>query len=245
MPAGLPRVPGVDWPDEVVARITAAFDDQGDSERAIGAERYMKHVAPFLGIAADDRRRLLRDALAGLPSPTSDQLGLTAASLMELPEREYHYAAYDLIEHYVDVADEHFLSRWVEPLLTTKPWWDTVDGLGNAAVRPLGRRYDISDDVDRWSESGEIWLIRAAVQHQRGWEQATDVDRVLELCDRHWRNPEFFVAKAIGWALRDLARLDPDAIRRFLDDHPEPNRVATREAERGIARVAARRAGRS
>jgi len=62
-------------------------------------------------------------------------------------------------------------------------------------------------------------LIRAAIQHQRGHKQSTDVPRVLELCDRHWVDPEFFVAKAIGWALRDLSRLDPDAVRRFLADH--------------------------
>lgn len=197
----------------------------------------MKGVAPFLGIAAPDRRRLLRDALVGMSSPSSDELGETALRLMGLTEREYHYAAYDLVERYVGVADDQFLSRWIEPLLTTKPWWDTVDGLGNAAVRPLGRRYDIADTVDRWSESGDTWLIRAAIQHQRGRKQDTDVARVLELCDRHWSNREFFVAKAIGWALRDLARIDPDAVRRFLVDHPEPNRVATREAERGLSRA--------
>lgn len=227
----------MDWPDEVVARIVAAFADRGDAERAVGAERYMQHVAPFLGIAAPDRRRLLRVALVDVPDPTSDELGGAATRLMALPEREYHYAAYDVIERYVAVADEQFVSRWIEPLLTTTPWWDTVDGLGSAAVGPLGRRYDISAVVDRWSESGDIWLIRAAVQHQRGWKGHTDVERVLGLCDRHWSNREFFVAKAIGWALRDLARLDPDAVRRFLAEHPEPNRVATREAERGLSRA--------
>ena len=197
----------------------------------------MKHVAPFLGIRADERRRLVGSALADVPAPTSDELGEAATALMALPEREYHYAAYDLIERFVDRADESFLERWGEPLLTTKPWWDTVDGLGNAAVRPLGRRFEISRTVDRWSESGDTWLVRAAIQHQRGWKQDTDVDRVLELCDRHWSNREFFVAKAIGWALRDLARLDAGAVRHFLDEHPTPNRVATREAERGLSRA--------
>jgi len=197
----------------------------------------MKHIAPFLGIRADERRRLIGAALSDVPEPTSDELGEAATALMALPEREYHYAAYDLIERFVDRADESFLERWVEPMLTTTPWWDTVDGLGNAAVRPLGRRFDIGRTVDRWSESGDIWLIRAAIQHQRGWKQDTDVDRVLGLCDRHWSNGEFFVAKAVGWALRDLARLDADAVRRFLDMHPTPNRVATREAEKGLSRA--------
>lgn len=232
-----PVRPDTVWPDTVVAYVVEAFRGQADPERAIAAERYMKRVAPFLGIPADRRRRLISDALVDVPEPTSDLLGLTAVRLMGQNEREYHYAAYDVIERYVRVADEHFLGRWVERLLVTKPWWDTVDGLGSAAVRPLGRRYDIADVVDRWSGSGDIWLIRAAIQHQRGWKHRTDVDRVLALCDRHWPNPEFFVAKAIGWALRDLTRIDADAVRRFLAAHPEPNQVATREAERGLSRV--------
>jgi 3-methyladenine DNA glycosylase AlkD len=230
----------VDWPEEVVTRIVHALHDQGDPERALGAQRYMKNVAPFLGLTADHRRRLFRAALDGMAPPTSDELGESASRLMGLTEREYHYAAYDLVERYIRVADKQFLAQWVECLLTTKPWWDTVDGLGNAAVRPLGRRYDIDDVVERWSESGDVWLIRAAIQHQRGWKQDTDVDRVLSLCDRHWYEREFFVAKAIGWALRDLARLNPVAVRRFLADHPEPNRVALREAERGLRRVSGR-----
>jgi 3-methyladenine DNA glycosylase AlkD len=233
-----------DWCDDVVTRITAAMHDRGDPERADGAERYMKHVAPFLGITSDDRRRLVAEAVEGIRQPSSDELGAAAMQLMGLREREYHYAAADVVEQFVDRADESFLGRWVEPMLTTTPWWDSVDLIGSAAVRPLGLRFDITDVVDRWSESGDTWLIRAAIQHQRGWRRHTDVERVLELCDRHWSNPEFFVAKAIGWALRDLTRFDPDAVQRFLDDHPEPNRVATREAERGLTRAAARPARR-
>lgn len=213
---------------------------RGDPERAEGAERYMKHVAPFLGITSDERRRLVAQAVEGVRPPTSDELGAAGLRLMTQREREYHYAAADVVGRFVDRADESFLGRWVQRMLTTTPWWDSVDLIGSAAVRPLGRRYDITDVVDRWSESGDTWLIRAAIQHQRGWRHHTDVTRVLSLCDRHWLNPEFFVAKAIGWALRDLTRLDPDAVRQFLADHPEPNRVATREAERGLTRVAAR-----
>ena len=229
----------MDWGDDVVARIVTAMRDNGDPVRAIAAERYMKHVAPFLGIPADRRRTLMGEALAGVTEPSSDELGEVAHRLMGLAEREYHYAAYDLIERFVGCADESFLHRWVEPLLTTKPWWDTVDGIGSAAVRPLGLRYDIADTVDRWSESGDMWLVRAAIQHQRGWRKRTDVARVLGLCDRHWSNPEFFVAKAIGWALRDLTRFDPDAVQRFLDDHPTPNKVAAREARKGLDRARA------
>jgi 3-methyladenine DNA glycosylase AlkD len=226
---------GQAWPDEVVRRTVDAFADQGDAARAEGAERYMKHVAPFLGIATPERRQLLRTAWRGLPTPTSDELGAGAAALMARSEREYHYAAYDLLAQFIDVADEQFLRRWVTQLLTTTAWWDTVDGIGTAAVSPLCRRFDSAATIDEWSESGDRWLVRAAIQHQRGWRRSTDVERVLGLCHRHWAEREFFIAKAIGWALRDITRIDPDAVRRFLADHCG-NAVAEREAARGLAR---------
>ena len=223
------------WTREVVDRTTAALAPHADVERAAGAFAYMKGVAPFLGITAPDRRRLLREAWKDLRAPTSDELGHAALALMQLPEREYHYAAYDLLERYIKAADERFLSQYGAPLLTTKPWWDTVDGIVNSAVSPLCRRYDASALIDAWSESGNMWLIRSALGHQRGWKQATDIARVLQLCDRHWSEREFFIAKAIGWAMRDIARMDSRAVERFLDGHPETNRVAIREARRGLA----------
>lgn len=88
--------------------------------------------------------------------------------------------------------------------------------------------------IDEWSQSGDRWLVRAAIGHQRGWKSGTDVDRVLGLCDRHWADPEFFVAKAIGWALRDLAWIDATAVQHFLDSQAQANRVAIREVQRGL-----------
>jgi 3-methyladenine DNA glycosylase AlkD len=198
---------------------------------------YMKGIAPFLGIGAPERRGALRAAWRDAPPPTSAQVGEAAMLLMKEREREFHYAAYDIIDWNVRRADDYFLATYVTDLLTTKPWWDTVDGLVNAAVSPLCRRFEASWLIDEWSESGDIWLVRAAIGHQRGWKRDTDVPRVLQLCDRHWGNSEFFVAKAIGWALRDLVRIDPDAVRRFLASRKAPNSVAEREARRGLDRL--------
>jgi 3-methyladenine DNA glycosylase AlkD len=229
------------WTDATVERSVAALHAVADPSRAAPMAAYMKHIAPFLGVPAPERRAALRSAWAGIaPPPTPDALGAAARRLMAEPERELHYAAYDLLDRHLEVADEGFCARHVEDLLLTTPWWDTVDGLVSAAVSPLCRRYRLDDLVDAWSESGDRWLVRAALGHQRGWKRYTDVERVLALCSRHWADPEFFVAKAIGWALRDLARIDPDAVAAFLEQHPARNTVARREAERGLHRAGGR-----
>ena len=223
------------WKQEVVAATEKAFRYQENREKAAGAFAYMKEIAPFIGITAPDRRRLTKEAWKSLRAPTSDELGKAALALMQLPEREYHYAAYDLIETWIDTTDDYFLAEHVERLLITTPWWDTVDGLVNAAVSPLCYRYDATEIIDDWSNSGNTWLIRAAIGHQRGWKRDTDIERVFEICDQHWSNQEFFIAKAIGWALRDITRIDKRSVQRFLTQHPSKNTVAIREAQRGIA----------
>ena len=222
------------WKKDVVAATEKAFRNQGNKTKAVGAFAYMKEIAPFLGISAPDRRRLTKTEWKKLRTPTSDELGDAALALMRLREREYHYAAFDLIDTFIDATDDYFLAEHVERLLITTPWWDTVDGLVNAAVSPLCYRYDATEIINDWSDSGNTWLIRAAIGHQRGWKRDTDIDRVFEICDQHWSNQEFFIAKAIGWALRDITRIDKRSVERFLKQHPTKNTVATREAQRGI-----------
>lgn len=97
--------------------------------------------------------------------------------------------------------------------------------------------FDATAIIDDWSESENRWLIRAAIGHQRGWKIDTDVDYVLAICDRHWPDSEFFIAKAIGWALRDITSFNPKAVRGFLAEHPTRNSVALREADRGLQRA--------
>jgi 3-methyladenine DNA glycosylase AlkD len=210
---------------------------RADRGQAPAMAAYMRNVAPFLGVRSSPRRLALRAAWRGLAAPTNDELGEACVLLMAQREREYHYAAYDLIERYLACADETFLVEYVEDLITTKSWWDTVDGLGSTAVSPLCWRYDATTLIQRWSRSPNRWLNRAAIQHQRGWKGGTDIEFVLSICDAHSQSREFFVAKAIGWALRDLARLDAHAVRAFLREHPELSTVAVREARRGLGEI--------
>ncbi|MEN9740493.1 MAG: hypothetical protein RLZ72_759 [Actinomycetota bacterium] len=225
------------WTTTAVSATVSALTPYADPVRAKGAEAYMKHVAPFLGVATPIRRRELHAAWHSLPQPTSSDVGDTAALLMTQREREFHYAAYDLISYYQWVLDAGFLPTFGARLLTTTPWWDSVDGFVNAMVSPLCLRFGHAYLIDEWSSSDDRWLIRSAITHQRGWKDRTDFDRVFAICDRHWPNPEFFIAKAIGWALRDCARLNPEMTAQFLAEQTVRNSVAEREIRKGLATV--------
>ena len=217
---------------QAVKALTRELPPLGDKSVAFGAFAYMKGAAPFLGVRAPERRKLFKEIFKLLPIPTSDELGLTAKALWKLPEREYHYAACDLIDYFIDCADRKFLADHVEYLVSHKSWWDTVDTLGSVAISPLTVKYPSVKLMRSWSKSPNMWLNRAAIQHQRGRKSETDIALLFELMHQHANESEFFIAKAIGWALRDLSRIDNRAVKKFLADHPELDRVAVREARK-------------
>ena len=224
-------------PQEWVRATRAALVPLADPERAAPMVAYMKGVAPFLGVSTPERRAALRTAWRALPELGPDEVADVATHLWDLPEREYQYAACDLLAKRQRWLPSPFLAEPVQALLTTKPWWDTVDSLGTAVVTPLvARDPALVELMWTWWNTGDRWLVRAAIQHQRGLKDRTDLARLLAMCDRYSAEREFFVAKAIGWALRDAARWDPAAVRRFVDAHPDLSAVARREAQRGLER---------
>jgi 3-methyladenine DNA glycosylase AlkD len=211
-------------------QIKSEFPRHRDGAAAFGAQAYMKGVAPFLGIKAPVRRKILREIFQGLPIPTSQELGLTARELWKLPEREYHYAACDLIAFFIECADKNFLRDHIEFLIVQKSWWDTVDLLGTSAVSPLTEKFPSVGLMRTWNKSSNMWLVRASIQHQRGRKAQTDIPLLIEFMDRHSAGSEFFITKAIGWALRDLSRVNNSEVKKFLKQHPELDKVAVREA---------------
>lgn len=223
-----------------LADVQQALVPLADPARAEPMRAYMKGIAPYLGIATPERRKALRPLFRAWGQPTETELGDTARLLWAQQEREYHYAACDLIAQYQTVAHAGFLDDHVEFLITSKAWWDTVDSLGSAIVTPLvARNPQLVATMWTWLRGENMWLTRAAIQHQRGLKDQTDVVRLTAMCDERSADREFFIAKAVGWALRDLAHIDMAAATKFLADHPNLPPVARREAVRGLTAVGA------
>lgn len=195
----------------------------------------MKNRFAFLGIAADERRRLQRDALAGFATPSEADLLDLAAALWDEPEREYQYAACDELRRHVRVLGSGALPA-VERLIVTKSWWDTVDAL---AAHVVGRLVladpSLAAVMDRWIDADDLWLARTAILHQLAWRERTDADRLFAYCERRAGDSQFFIRKAIGWALRQHARTDPDGVRAWVAAHQTAlSPLSIREATRHL-----------
>lgn len=222
--------------DTVLARLAEVYPPAGEPVRAAGAAAYMRHQFPFLGITAPRMTQLNREVLAGLPAPSEADLVTVARACWDRPEREYQYFACAYLRRYVRVASPALLAT-VRDLITTKSWWDTVDTLAAHTVGPLVAAYsDLVSTMDAWIEDENVWLVRTAILHQLQYQERTDANRLFRYCARQAGHRDFFVRKAIGWALRQYARTDPAAVRSFVDEHrsalsPLSVREATRHLE--------------
>jgi 3-methyladenine DNA glycosylase AlkD len=203
-------------PDELLDRLVRVYDAARDPVRAGPAAAYMRDQFPFLGIPAPTQRALTRTVLAGLPAPAEEDLRRVALACWQLDEREYQYFACDWLRAHVQVPEPDFLAT-IRTLITTKSWWDTIDPLATRVVGGLVRRHpELVLEMDAWSAEEDKWLVRTAILHQLHFGAATDEERLFGYCTRHAGHRDFFVRKAIGWALRHYARTDPEAVTRFV-----------------------------
>ncbi|MFK4541568.1 3-methyladenine DNA glycosylase AlkD [Streptomyces tendae] len=215
----IPDAPPSALADTVLERLTAEYPAAADSERAAGMRAYMKDVAPFLGLTSPVRRSLARTVLTGVPRPDESDCAAVALRCWRLPEREYHYFAVDYLRRHVTHCSSGFLPV-VRHLLTTVPWWDTVDLLAAHVVGGLVTADPgLTRDMDAWIEDEDLWLVRAALLHQLRRKEHTDTDRLFGYCVRQSGHGDFFVRKAVGWCLREYAKTDPDAVRAFVAEH--------------------------
>lgn len=217
-----------------MAAAQAAFRGAADPERAAAMSAYMRGRFPFLGIQRPERARLERPLVAGLRMP-EDDLARAVDALWALPEREFQYLGCVLLERHATGLTAGFIGA-VERCITAKSWWDTVDHLAARVVGPMVRAHpDLREVMDDWAGRGDVWPARTAIIHQLGFRDATDADRLFGYCALRAGDGDFFIRKGIGWALRQYARTDPEAVRAFVAAHRDVlSPLSVREATKHL-----------
>ncbi|MGI5177957.1 DNA alkylation repair protein [Dactylosporangium sp. CA-152071] len=192
---------------------------------AAGMRAYMRDQFDFLGIPSPVRRKLDKPFLR-----TDEPLRL-AQECWTQPEREFQYFACDLLTRHAKHLTAADLPA-LRALITTRPWWDTVDLLAANVVGPVVRHDQTP--IDAWIEDDDLWVVRTAILHQLKYREATDPRRLFSYSGRWKHEQDFFIRKAIGWALREYAKTDPDAVRAFVAANPDLSGLSRREALKNI-----------
>lgn len=202
-------------------RLSSALSAAGDPERARAQQAYMKSEMPFYGVASPELKALLRPLLKDF-RPASREAWDEAVRILwdGATHREERYAA-------IAVAQHPAAKKWQDPdsldlyehLISTGAWWDLVDVVAGDLVGPilLSHTRKTTPTMREWADSDDLWLRRAAVLSQLKHGAETDLDLLTYVIEATVDDTSFWLRKAIGWALRQYGRTDPEWVRSEVD----------------------------
>lgn len=207
------------------------FEKNADPAQAGPMKKYMRDQFEYLGIKTPQSAALQKEFYAehGLPEVT--ELDPVLRDLWALPQREFQYVAVGLLGRCDKQIPAKF-TKMIEYLIVTKSWWDTVDSIAGGTVGAHFKRFpDVREKyLTKWRASENFWLRRTTILFQLNYKQETDFDLLCEIIRENLGSKEFFINKAIGWSLRQYARIDPKAVKKFVDATKELHPLSKREA---------------
>lgn len=182
---------------------------------------YMKNRFQFFGIRSPERKKLFADYLKKFPPPNDSEIIFEfVRQCWEMEERELHYCALELLikNHRLWGPDD---LPFFEYLITRQSWWDTVDSIAPNVLGKWFLKYpeNIPQSIDSWLLSDNIWLQRCCLLFQLKYKAKTDTDLLEKVIVELKDSREFFIRKAIGWALRQYAKIDPHFVLEFTRRH--------------------------
>jgi len=211
------------------------FSANANPINAAGAKAYLRNQFEFHGLKTPLRREVIKTVFKKYSFQSEAELIACATEIWELPEREYQYAALELVAKHKKLWTIDIIG-FFEYLITSKSWWDSVDTIFSLHLSPYFKLYpqQIDSITGRWNNSFDnFWLQRCSIMFQKPYKKATDTILLEKYILNCCKSKEFFIQKAIGWALREYAKTNPVWVKEFVAKH-ELAPLSKREALKHI-----------
>src|SRR5687768_10401846 len=217
-----------------VASLRTLFEPNANPAQAAPMKKYMRDQFEYLGIKSPQVKTLCRQAIKENGLPSLEELDRVVRELWDLPQREYQYLAISLMERLEKKLPSTTI-KTLEYMIVHKSWWDTVDNISHIVGIHFKRYPEVREKyLPKWRVSDNFWLRRTAILFQLDYKEETDFALLSEIVQENLGSNEFFINKAIGWALRQHARIDPNAVKQFVKStplHPLSRREAMKHLE--------------
>lgn len=197
--------------------LLSVFLQHRDPLKADGMKAYMRGQFEFLGIATPLRRTLTKGHYAQakkLPHVDWDFVD----RCWDCKFRELQYVAVGYLQAVTDQLSDRDIPA-LKNLVTRKSWWDTIDGLDRVVGAIALKDPQLNDVLLEWSQDPNMWVRRVAIDHQLPRKTRTDTELLARIIINNFGDKEFFINKAIGWALREYSKTDPQWVRDFIEQH--------------------------
>lgn len=222
----------------LVEFVVGEFELLADPEQAKPMAAYMKTTQPFFGIKKPERVPVYRRMKKQFPPKTQRAYLAAIKALWGRPQRECQYAALEYAVHFKDYVNYESMELY-EQLIREGAWWDLVDILAAHLVGKvlLKDRERIEPILDNWIEDEDYWIRRTAILSQCRHKEKTNQEQLFSYCLKRAHEKEFFIRKAIGWALREYSYADPQAVKSFLlKNKSKLSGLSLREGAKGLIR---------
>lgn len=192
---------------------------KSNREVAIPMENYLKNHFTCLGIKTVERRTIFKSVYKKHKTEVKSNFRNITWELFQEKEREFHQCAIDLIQNEIKNNFVFEDIKLIEKLIITNAWWDTVDLLAKYLVGGYLKKFPVetSKVIARFSNSKNMWLNRSAIIFQLSYKEKTDFNILKLECEKHKYSREFFIQKAIGWALREYSKYNPQGVKKYIE----------------------------
>ena len=199
--------------------IIDCLEARADNARALDMSKYMKNKFEFFGVGAAERNEIWK--LYFKEAKKTKKIDWDFIEIcFKHDKRECQYTAAYYLRYMQRFLVEDDISKLKE-LVLTKSWWDTVDILDKVIGSIIYNNKNLYPIILEWSKDDNIWLRRVAIDHQLLRKENTDEQLLEKILINNLNHKEFFVNKAIGWALRDYSKTNPQWVRNFIEVHKE------------------------
>ena len=200
------------------SELEAAFKQESNREVAVPMENYMKNNFPFLGIKTEKRRAIFKLIYERNKVEIQSDFRSIAWNLFQMKEREYHQVAIDLL---IKEFKKNYVLKdiqLIEKFLVTNSWWDSVDTIAKYLLGGYLLQFpeETLNVIEQFSNYNNMWLNRSAILFQLSYKEKTNFEILKLECEKHKYSNEFFIQKAIGWALRDYSRFNPNGVEAYV-----------------------------
>jgi 3-methyladenine DNA glycosylase AlkD len=204
---------------DFISELTFKLSELKNIENAKSMQAYMKDNFVFLGIKTKERRVILQNLWKKHQQEIEINFRAIAWELFNKKEREFHYCGVEIMikeaQNKYSIEDIELIEKFI----ITHSWWDSVDFIAKYILGNYLRQFpkETFDVIERFSNANNMWLNRSAIIFQLDYKATTNFDLLISECEKHKNSKEFFIQKAIGWALRDYSRFNPNGVQDYVN----------------------------
>lgn len=228
-----------DYVNELTDFVSSRLNSLRDQKKAIEMAAYMKTSMPFYGVQKPDRVPIIQEIKKDYRPDTFEEYRDALRSLWMLRYREEKYIALNYAEAFTKHIGLDALPVY-EEIIRQGQWWDFVDPVSTNLIGRvyLLKREDMSSLIEEYSDDSDLWIRRCSLLVHNKHKEKTDSEQLFRFCEKMAHETDFFIRKAIGWALREYSKTNPKLVAKFIKKNKgELSPLSIREGSKYVGSV--------